>query len=251
MPPLLLFDTAENLVSCFLLLASFASRIPPLTALRPCLVVRGGLYEAVAVGIEQLLEVGYLSLQLAAGVGVGYEHTVGRHLHYLRGALDVGAAQYGVLSAGEGLMLHKLESAAVVHEGVAGYAGLLVVGLREASVYHHEAALGLDGVLAAGGVHGHVAVDDVAVGAGNAEGVEYAVAYARVVAQGEVAALVLAVCVLVGEEVSLECCHLRLVEEHGVGSAPEVEEVVGGVGALAGVGVGLEGAADDAVDAVH
>lgn len=92
---------------------------------------------SVSIGVKQFFEVGYLRSQLGANVGVVYEHAVGRHLYYLRGRLDVRAPQNGILGAGKRLVLHQLEAAAVVDERVPCDASLFVIGLREASVYHH------------------------------------------------------------------------------------------------------------------
>lgn len=87
------------------------------------------LDDAVTVGVEKVFQLGDLAAQLFALVGVGDKHAVGGHLDDLGGALDVGAAEYGVLGRGERLMLHELEASAVVDEGVACDARLLVVCL--------------------------------------------------------------------------------------------------------------------------
>ena len=105
-------------------------------------------YYAMAVGIQQFLQVDDLRLQFVAAVGVGHEHPVGRHFHYLRGALDVGSAFYGVGRAGERLVLHELEAAAVVYERISGNSRFVVVGLAESAVDYHQLAAGLDWVLA-------------------------------------------------------------------------------------------------------
>ena len=83
----------------------------------------------MAVGVEEVFELGNLGAEGGSHVGVGDEHAVGGHLDDLEGGLDVGAGEDGVLGAGEGLVLDELEASAVVDEGVACYAGLGVVGL--------------------------------------------------------------------------------------------------------------------------
>ena len=67
------------------------------------------LDDAVAVGIEELLQVVYLSADVGTLVGVGDTHAVGRHLHDLCGAQDVGSAKDGIAGRGERLMLHQFK----------------------------------------------------------------------------------------------------------------------------------------------
>ena len=50
----------------------------------------------MTVGREQLLKVVDLLGQLTAYVGIGYSHTMGRHLDNLCRRLDVGTFLYGV-----------------------------------------------------------------------------------------------------------------------------------------------------------
>ena len=83
----------------------------------------------MTIGVEQLLQVGYLPFQLATVVRIRHKHPVRRHLHNLCGALDVGPAHYGVFGACERLVLYELEAATVVDERVSGDARLLVVRL--------------------------------------------------------------------------------------------------------------------------
>ena len=86
-----------------------------------------------------------------------------------------------------------------------------------------------------------VAVDDVAILALHLKLVEDAVGRGLVVTQGIVEALVLLVGLLLGQEVTLEGSHLRLVEERAVGSAPQVAEVVDSLLAQFRIAVLLEG----------
>ena len=85
-----------------------------------------------------------------------------------------------------------------------------------------------------------MAVDDVAILALHLKLVKDAVGRGLVVTQGIVEALVLLVGLLLGQEVTLESSHLRLVEERTVGSAPQVAEVVDGLLAQFRIAVLLE-----------
>lgn len=179
--------------------------------------------------MEQLFEVNDLGAKFLALVGIGHKHTVLGHLNYLEGALDVCSALYGIGSAGERFVLYELETSAVIHKCISGNACFLVVGFAEPTVYHHQLAICLYRILTAPGMYGYVAVDYVAVVAGHSEGVENTVAHLFGVAELEVVALFLGVCLLVGEEITLECGHLRLVEQRAVLATPQVEEVVYGI----------------------
>ena len=187
------------------------------------------LDESVAIGIEQLLEVGYLLSEVLTYVGICHEHAAIGHLHNLGGTLDVGASLDGILHTGKWLVLNQLESTGVIYQGVAGDARLIMVCLGESAVDDHQLAVRLDRVLALGGAHGHVAIDDVAVRTGNAKFVHDVVDDLLLVAQQEVVALLLLVGLLVGDEVALKGGHLALVKERAVGSTPQVEEVVDGI----------------------
>ena len=173
-------------------------------------------------GIEQLLQVVNLLGQLAAYVGIGYTHTMGRHLNYLRCRLDVGTFLYGIKGRRERLVLNEYKSTAMVDKCVSGYARLLMISLRETAVYNHKLAVGLDRILAIAYMHRHMTVDDVTVGARNLEGIHNVVYNLLVVAQLEVVAFLLVVRSLVGYKVAFECSHLRLVEQRAVRSTPQI-----------------------------
>ena len=96
----------------------------------------------------------------------------------------------------------------MINEGVAGNARLVVIGLRKTAIDNHKLAARLDGIFAATGMNGNVAVDDVAGLALYAEGIKYAVANLLAVAQLEVVALLLLIGLLVGKEIALEGGHL-------------------------------------------
>ena len=120
----------------------------------------------------------------------------------------------------------------MINKRVSGYARLLVVSLRETSVYDHELAVCLDRILAIAHMYGHMTVDDMTVFAFHPESVHYIVDYLLIVTQLEVVALLLIMCRLVGYEVALEGSHLRLVEQRAVRSTPQIEEIVCSVGSL-------------------
>ena len=80
------------------------------------------------IGIEKFLQIVYLAADVSTLVGVGDAHAVGGHLHNLGGAQDICSAEDGVSGRGERLMLHQFKTTAVIHQGVTGNAGLLVIG---------------------------------------------------------------------------------------------------------------------------
>ena len=96
----------------------------------------------------------------------------------------------------------------MINKSVAGNTRLLVIGLGETTINHHEFAARLDGILAATGMNGNVAVDDVTGLTLYAEGIENAVANLLAVAQLEVVALLLLIGLLVAKEIALEGGHL-------------------------------------------
>ena len=69
----------------------------------------------------------------------------------------------------ERLVLHKLEAARMVDQGITGYTCFWVVGFGEAAVDDKQFAIRLDRVLTFDRADGDMSVDDVAVLAGNAE----------------------------------------------------------------------------------
>ena len=69
---------------------------------------------AVAVGIEQLFQGGDLAFLFGSAGSDGHEHSVCRHFDNLCGALYVCSLFDGICRTGERLVLHELESAAVV-----------------------------------------------------------------------------------------------------------------------------------------
>lgn len=186
------------------------------------------LYIAVAIGIEEVLEVVDLAAQVTAFVSVGYQHAVVGHLYNLTGGLDVGASADGIVHIQEGLVLYQFKATAVVDQCVASDARGLVVGLREATIDDHQSAIGLDGILTLGSMNRHMAIDDVAVVASDAKGIENVVDHLSVITQAEVVAFLLMPRLAVGEEVALIGCHLRLVEQWTLRATPQIEEEVNG-----------------------
>ena len=126
-------------------------------------------------------------------------------------------------------MLHKLETAAVIYEGISRYACFLMISFAESTVDNHQFAVGLYGILTLGGMYGHMTVDDMAVGPFHLKGVKYVVAYLLVVTQFEVISFLFLVNILVLKEIAFECGHLRLVEQWTVLAAPQIQEIVDGV----------------------
>ena len=96
-----------------------------------------------------------------------------------------------------------------------------------------------------------MAVDDVAVGACHAEGIENGVDNRLVVAQLEVVAFMLLVRGLVFYEIAFEGRHLRLVKQRAVGAAPQVKKIVGGILSLLCLRIVLEGGAYEHADVVE
>ena len=85
------------------------------------------------------------------------------------GRADVLALLDGLVGRQERLVLHKLEAARMVDQGITGYTCFWVVGFGEAAVDDKQFAIRLDRVLSFDRADGNMSVDDVAVLAGNAE----------------------------------------------------------------------------------
>lgn len=80
----------------------------------------------------------------------------------------------------------------------------------------------------------------MAIFALQSEGIHDMVYHLLVITQLEVVALFLFVGLLVGDKISLEGCHLALIEEWTVWTTPEIEEVIDGILFLVWVGILLE-----------
>ena len=209
------------------------------------------LDQPVAVGVEQVLQVRDLLLQLFPLVGVLHHLPVRAQLDDDGGGSDVGAFLDGLGGGLERLVLHEQEAARMVDQRVSGDARLRVVRPGEAPVDDQQLAVRLDGGLALDRAHGDVPVDDVPVLAGHPELVQELVADGLLVAQGVVGPLLLDVRRLVGDEAALEGGHLALVEEGGVLAAPEVPRVVEGEQPLVLVLLVEVGGAHQLVHLVH
>ena len=72
-------------------------------------------------------------------------------------------------------------------------------------------------------------VDDVSIGVFYVEGIQDLVHYCFLITQFEVVPLLFMVRLFVGNEISLEGRHLRLVEQRTIGTTPQVEEIVDGI----------------------
>ena len=97
----------------------------------------------------------------------------------------------------------------------------------------------------------YVTVDDMTVIASHSEGVKNLVADLFVVAQLEVETLLLFIRSLVGKEVALKSCHLRLVEQRRVHTTPQIQEVVAGIEPQLPVRIVLKGSTDHHANVVH
>jgi len=169
-----------------------------------------------------------------AFVGIAYTHSARTHLHYLGRASDIRAVNHGIFGRRERLVLPKHKTAAVVHPCIAGDSGCVMICFCKAAVYHHKLAVGayrrFSGICA----HGHMAVDYMAMLAGDTKRVEYHVAHIFVVTQLVIIAFLFFPQFLVGEEVALECCHTRLVEQRRIGAAPQIPVEIDCIGTLFG-----------------
>ena len=167
----------------------------------------------MAVGIDQLAEIGYACLYLSAEVGISHTQTVTGHFNKLYAGMCVRSVLYGILAAGERLVLDELEATAVIHQRIASYASGGMVVLRETAVDYHQSSIGLDGTFALGNVYGYVSVDDVSVFALHTEAVKDVVAYLGVVAQTEISTFFFVYQRFVRTEVTFECNHTLLVKQ--------------------------------------
>ena len=198
-----------------------------------------------------MLEVVDLAAQVTALVSVGYQHAVVGHLHNLTGGLDVGASADGIVHIQERFVLHQFKATAVVDQCVAGNTCGLVVGLREATIDDHQSAFSLDGILTLGSMNRHVAIDDVAVVASDAKGIEDVIYHLPVITQAEVVAFLLMPRFAVGEEVALIGSHLRLVEQWTLRTTPQIEEEIDGCTAFLTLCIGLECCTDGGFNVLH
>lgn len=182
--------------------------------------------EAVAVGVEQLVEVADVLLKVHALVGVAHSDAASHHLHDLFAALDVGAFGHSLLRAVERLVLDEFEATAVIDQCVASNARRVVVGFGKTTVDDHQHAVCLDGILALAGMDRNVAVDDVACLALHTEVVQQVGTHLGILTKLIVCAFLLVVRDGIGKEIPLESRHAALVEEWAVGSAPQVPEEI-------------------------
>ena len=100
-------------------------------------------------------------------------------------------------------------------------------------------------------MYGYVAGDDVAVVALHAESIEDAIYGLFVVTHVEEYAFCLFVWLFLSNHVAFKGGHLGLVEQHGVRSAPHIEEIVSGIFLLLRVRVVLESRAQKHTRIVH
>ena len=201
------------------------------------------LDQAALVGPQQGLQILHLALQLAADVGLGDLHALLQPLEHHRVGVDVAVDPQGLLLAREGLVGDDAEAGGVEDQGVPGDAGGGLVGLAEAAVDDNELAAGLEGALPLLGLDGDVAVDDVAVGPGQAEFGQHPVAHGGVVVVGVVGVFGLGPGCFVGHEPPLEGGHAVPAEDRGVAPAPQKPQVVHAELLLRRAGLGVVGLA--------
>ena len=102
--------------------------------------------------------------QLLADVRLGDLHPVLHPLEDHAVVGDVVVVEDGLLPPGEGLVRDDADVPGVIDQGIPGDARGGLIGLAEAAVDDDQLAAALDGALPLLGLHGDVAVDDVAVG---------------------------------------------------------------------------------------
>ena len=101
-----------------------------------------------------------------------------------------------------------------------------MVGFREASVNNHQFAVCLDWVLTLGSSHRYVTINDMAVRTGYPKRIHNIVDILFVIAQQELVSLLFFMRLLISNEIALKGCHLTLVEERTVWTAPEIDEII-------------------------
>ena len=121
------------------------------------------------VGFQQIHQIGHLGMKAPALVGLGNLHAVVDLFDDVLITLDVLILVDCVVLAGKGLVGHDPEIAGGENQGIARDAGGGLVGLAEAAVDDDQLAAALDGALTLLGLHRHMAVDNMAVGAFQAE----------------------------------------------------------------------------------
>ena len=126
-------------------------------------------------------------------------------------------------------MLNKFETATVINERVACNACLFVVRLCKSTVNDHKSATCLYRTFTLCNVHRNMTVYDVTVLTCYSESIHYAVNGFLIIAQTEEVALLLNVRLFLAYEVTLKCCHFRLIEQRRVLSTPQIEEIILGI----------------------
>ena len=122
-----------------------------------------------AVGFQQQFQIVHTGLQFFAFIGISHPHA-GFHLFKDDTFVgDVVISVNRVPLAGEGLVGHDAVMAGIVDQGITGNAGGRLVSPAETAVDHQQLAAALDGTFSLLHLHGHMAVDDVAVIAFQAE----------------------------------------------------------------------------------
>src|SRR5699024_2727403 len=191
----------------------------------------GLLDPAQLVGDDQLFQVVDLLPQGLALVHILHQNAAVLLFQHAFPRDDVDVLGDGLFGADEGLVGPQGHIPAGIGQGVAGDAGLFVVGAAEPAVNDDQPAAALDGALAVFLLHRHVPVDDVARPRQPELGQD-APAGGLLVIPGVIGVLDLGVGGLVRHIQPLECGHGAAAEQRRQLAAPQVPQKV--LAALAG-----------------
>ena len=112
---------------------------------RPINNLKSTLFDdAVAIGKEELFEVFHLLLELLANVGVPDQHAMSGEVEQLYLRMDIYTACHRFAQVVEVFMLNELHTMTIVDERVSCNAGLDLIRLGEAAVYHESESIGAD-----------------------------------------------------------------------------------------------------------
>ena len=121
------------------------------------------LDEASVEGVEELLQIVHLLLQVSTYVRIGHQHTVCRTLRDDRHALDILHQLYRTAHRRKGLVLHQLHTLRIIDQCVACDACTTLISSAKAPIDDHQLATSSDRFLALGDLDRHVSIDDVTV----------------------------------------------------------------------------------------
>ena len=157
--------------------------------------------------------------------------------------MDIGLFDNRLFKTFKWFMGNKSKSVGIVDQRIASDAAGGLIGLAEAAVDDQQPAAPLHGALPFLGLDGDVAVDDVAVGALQAELPQQRLADLRVVVELVVDVFGLGPGGLVGEETPLKGGHAVAAEDGAVAARPQEPQEVHAGGPLRRAGGGVVGPA--------